>query len=528
MWLGKVDSRDTIEKAVLDVLDQQQTVKEINKRFVNSSKYYAQKFTVGIGGYLTKVKLWLGYKAGNPGNITVEIRNVAEDGKPGNTILASKEIEASEITTSITGAEIEVSFNTLPTLVLGTSYFIVLNAPLSAGDDYRTWVTQTSSPNGKFYSSQDAGDSWVNEIDTDMYFKAYIGSLKTLISDGILREDLSILPGKKIGTKTIEEYQDTVDKAHIQNTDTILDEGGENEISVEQIAKKTTANATYYINPDTGNDDTGDGTSENPFATIQYALDLIPKIVWHNITILLQDSLNYSESINMSNFINGGGNIFIRGSSNDSTKVLISGSTAACLKIKNNGCAINITNLSIRITQNNKAGIYVVVSDKVQISDCAFGDNDNSGTRGILVQTGTALVSDCIDYDSKKVSIGIYTLFGGRVILDTESFGDSFVNNVVGVITDTITLNKDDYDDAVSKKHSQNSDVALRTDKLTVDANGHTVIAGELGIKEYAQETEPTLNANSFMAIWKDTNDSNKIYLIFRRAEGDQVKIQLT
>jgi len=75
--------------------------------------------------------------------------------------------------------------------------------------------------------------------------------------------------------------------------------------------------------------------------------------------------------------------------------------------------------------------------------------------------------------------------------------------------------------------HSQNTDVALRTDKLIVDASGNAVIVGELKIKVYAQDAEPTLSADEFMAIWKDTDDSNRIYLVFRRAESDQVLVEL-
>lgn len=47
-------------------------------------------------------------------------------------------------------------------------------------------------------------------------------------------------------------------------------------------------------------------------------------------------------------------------------------------------------------------------------------------------------------------------------------------------------------------------------------------------IKLYEQDTEPTLIADDYVAIWKDTNDSNRIYLIFRRGSGDNVKMELT
>ena len=49
----------------------------------------------------------------------------------------------------------------------------------------------------------------------------------------------------------------------------------------------------------------------------------------------------------------------------------------------------------------------------------------------------------------------------------------------------------------------------------------------EIKIKVYSQDSEPTLDSNHKMAIWIDTNDSNKVYLVFRRDSEDHVKIEL-
>ncbi len=63
---------------------------------------------------------------------------------------------------------------------------------------------------------------------------------------------------------------------------------------------------------------------------------------------------------------------------------------------------------------------------------------------------------------------------------------------------------------------------------ITMNADQHVALAGELSIKVYSQASEPTLSADNYMAIWIDTDDSNKVYLVFRRGTGDQVKVQLT
>jgi len=47
-------------------------------------------------------------------------------------------------------------------------------------------------------------------------------------------------------------------------------------------------------------------------------------------------------------------------------------------------------------------------------------------------------------------------------------------------------------------------------------------------IKTYTQAAEPTLSADNKAAIWIDSDDSNRVYLVFRRGIGDQVKVELT
>lgn len=53
-------------------------------------------------------------------------------------------------------------------------------------------------------------------------------------------------------------------------------------------------------------------------------------------------------------------------------------------------------------------------------------------------------------------------------------------------------------------------------------------VKGDLTIKVYSQDAKPTLDTNNKMAIWIDTNDSNRVYLVFRRGNGDHVTVELT
>ena len=64
-----------------------------------------------------------------------------------------------------------------------------------------------------------------------------------------------------------------------------LDLNGHDLSGNDKITKSTKAARTIYCNASTGSDTTGDGSSGNPFATIQHAIDSLPDIISEDITI---------------------------------------------------------------------------------------------------------------------------------------------------------------------------------------------------------------------------------------------------
>jgi hypothetical protein len=44
----------------------------------------------------------------------------------------------------------------------------------------------------------------------------------------------------------------------------------------------------------------------------------------------------------------------------------------------------------------------------------------------------------------------------------------------------------------------------------------------------YAQDAEPTLSQDDTGAIWRDTNDGDRVYVLYRRGTGDQVKAEFS
>jgi len=71
-------------------------------------------------------------------------------------------------------------------------------------------------------------DSWFDSLESSY------GEVLDLINDGTLKEDLAVDPGIKIGTKTIEDITDAVDKKHTQDTDTILQKGEASDVLDQQ------------------------------------------------------------------------------------------------------------------------------------------------------------------------------------------------------------------------------------------------------------------------------------------------------
>lgn len=97
----------------------------------------------------------------------------------------------------------------------------------------------------------------------------------------------------------------------------------------------------------------------------------------------------------------------------------------------------------------------------------------------------------------------------------------------IAVDSDGVTNHEATYDHTLL--HTQNTDTQLDSGVVAVDASDHVSMgSSELKIKTYSQDAEPTLSADQFIAFWIDTDDSNRVYLVYRRGSGDQVKVELT
>jgi hypothetical protein len=100
------------------------------------------------------------------------------------------------------------------------------------------------------------------------------------------------------------------------------------------IRKKLTANTTYYV-ATTGNDTTGDGTSGNPWATIQKAYDYIVAnldVAGYTVTIQVADG-TYTAGLVAASSWSGGGSVVIQGNTGNKNSVYVSVTSKHCFQV---------------------------------------------------------------------------------------------------------------------------------------------------------------------------------------------------
>ena len=67
----------------------------------------------------------------------------------------------------------------------------------------------------------------------------------------------------------------------------------------------------------------------------------------------------------------------------------------------------------------------------------------------------------------------------------------------------------------------------LDTIDYTPASGGTFTQGGELQIQLFSQNEEPVLAEDNNLAMWIDTDDANRVYMVYRRGSGDQVKVEL-
>lgn len=158
-----------------------------NEVYGSNLRWRGQSFLLGDEYYLSKVQLFM-YRCESPGNTTLEIYEVDENGKPVGEILAAITIPESAIPIGAYGSQdyrwIDFEFAT-PILLTPNEYgyAIVFHASnlnvtnslwFAAGNSAPSGVSEYEG--GNFLSSNDGGQTWTVWTDRDILFKLFTDS----------------------------------------------------------------------------------------------------------------------------------------------------------------------------------------------------------------------------------------------------------------------------------------------------------------------------------------------------------------
>jgi hypothetical protein len=181
--------------------------------------------------------------------------------------------------------------------------------------------------------------------------------------------------------------------------------------------------ATYYINADTGNDTTGDGSQGNPWLTLSKANSSSAS----GDIIFLQNSVNYYSALSNITFTNKeilgestSGAVISNGYLGTST-TYFTANTNSYLNIKN----ITFTNIS-------GSGSYrsVIVgsnSATVNIENCIFTGQFSQGIISRISGTATYNITSCLFYDFLSF---IMFWYGDNMTFNLNNNVFHFTNNI--------------------------------------------------------------------------------------------------
>ncbi|GGI45976.1 hypothetical protein GCM10008018_14820 [Paenibacillus marchantiophytorum] len=157
-----------------------------------------------------------------------------------------------------------------------------------------------------------------------------------------------------------------------------------NEILARQIynvPQKTTANMTLYVDATNGADN-GDGSAVKPYKTIQFAINQIPQVINHFVTVNVAAG-TYAESIIINGFVGQG-------------KLLISSNSGA-----------------------NVSQFYSIINNTIELVLSGFNITTTTGTAISANNSSRVIVSGCAIVSSAPTQIGIQMNTGMMYVVQT-------------------------------------------------------------------------------------------------------------
>lgn len=225
-----------------------------------------------------------------------------------------------------------------------------------------------------------------------------------------VKDRIPTFPGR-VKLTPVSGMENTYDMVR---ADSPLEEGTPiNKELFDQKAYTLTENVTVYVNRATGSDITGLGVSAAPYATIQKAIDSLPKwLDGYMATIQIEDG-TYEERLELSGFQGGivvlgtvGKNVTVRG-----------------IQIT----ASSLVRINVNVTRSSGLGgtpLNIRLGSCVQFGDDIVINGASGGTSGIVVESGSNLSAlvDIFGYMTKTTVqncdyFAIYATGGSTVAL---------------------------------------------------------------------------------------------------------------
>ena len=201
---------------------------------------------------------------------------------------------------------------------------------------------------------------------------------------------------------------------------------GETALEWAKRASITTADMDIYVDGTNGDDTTGDGSSSNPYATVQHAVDTVSSlIIAHDITIHVADgTYTLSTPITIANIILAGGSLTLIGNTTTPSNVVFDGNNTAenCLIIQRSLVTIK----GFRVTGATDHGIVAKDSATVYYDHLESVSNGGSGiyvvNKSAMTGAGASNVANFTITDNSGV--GVWVSNGSKVDFAKDSIGD--------------------------------------------------------------------------------------------------------
>lgn len=205
----------------------------------------------------------------------------------------------------------------------------------------------------------------------------------------------------------------TTDTYDLIRADSPIEEGTPlNKALFDQKAYTLTENVTVYVDGTSGNDSSGDGSSARPFATIQKAVDALPKWLDGYMATISIAAGTYEERVELDGFQGGIVELGVYGRAVTVRGVLINASSLVRINVNITRSSLGGTPLNIRFGSNVQFG-----------NDCVI-NGSSASVSGIVIESGSTLSSvvDIFGFMGKTTisNCGFYAIYatgGAKVAL---------------------------------------------------------------------------------------------------------------